>query len=58
MKLKKGWLSKLLIGLCCVAVITSSAFAIADGIDKRVEDNDTQIGTETDTTVGDESATE
>lgn len=39
----------LLIGLACVAVIGSSAFAIADGVEKRVDENNTQIETEVET---------
>ena len=55
--MKKGWLSKVLVGLCCVAVITSSAFAVADGIDKRIDENETQQEQDAGD-LGNESATE
>ncbi len=48
---RKGGFSwkNFLIGLACVAVVGSSSFAIADGIEKRIDENNTQIETEVET---------
>lgn len=54
--MKKGFWKKLLIGVACVAVIGSSAFTIADGIEKH-RDPETNIEAPVDGDVTEDAGT-